>query len=100
MTNLALDQSALGLALNAAFVNSYVSKLGGTPTLMLTVSLDKRSDWVNGILENGRYAHFSIDQDGAIENFSGTLPKFRKCKAADDAAVATKLNAWIAKVSA
>ena len=96
MLNFTTDQSALGLALNTAYVSSYVSKLG-VPSLMLTVSLDPRSSWANGILQNSRYAHFMIDEDGTIENFSGSLPRFRKCKAADAAAVAAKINAWIAK---
>lgn len=96
MLNFDIDQAAINRNLNATYVSSYVSRLG-PPTLMLTVSLDPRSAWVNGILENSRYAHFMIDQDGTIEHFSGSLPKFRKTKAADAAAVVTKINAWIAK---
>ena len=96
MNIITADQSALGLAISAPYVTSYVSRLGA-PALMLTVSLDPRSTWVNGILQNSRYANFMIDEDGTIEHFSGSLPKFRKCKAADAAAVAAKINAWIAK---
>lgn len=94
--NFSADQAAINQGISAAYVSSYVSRLGA-PSLMLTVSLDPRSSWVNGILENSRYAHFMIDVDGTIEHFSGSLPKFRKCRAADAAAIVAKINAWIAK---
>jgi hypothetical protein len=94
--NFADDKIALGLALNTAYSASYISSLG-RPALMLTVSLDPRSAWSNGILENSRYARFSIDSDGTIEHFSGSLPKFRKCKVADIETAAAKINAWAAK---
>jgi len=94
------EQTHFGLTVNAPYVTSRVSYLGGEVTLMVTVSLDKRSDWVNGILENSRYAKFSIESDGTIEHFSGSLPKFRKCKVVDlDSAVA-KLNTWVRKIAA
>lgn len=92
------DAASISLQLNAPFVVSHVSRLG-TPTVMLTVSASKRSEWVNGILENSRYARFSISADGVIENFSGTLPKFRKCTAKSAADVAHKLNVYLSKVT-
>jgi len=93
------DAPFIGLHLNAGYVATQVSRLG-TPSIMLVVSLDQRSDWANGILENSRYAKISIDADGTIEHFSGTLPKFRKCKAKDATAAVIKLNAWLAKATA
>jgi hypothetical protein len=94
------DEPFIGLNLKAAYVASHTCRLGGEPTVMLTVSLDARSTWPNGILQNSRYAKFSIDQDGTVEHFCGSLPKFRKVKAKDAEALVAKLNAWIAKVSA
>lgn len=93
------EQTALGLLVAAPYVTSKVGRLGGQH-LLVTVALDKRSDWANGILENSRYAKFLIDPDGTVENFSGSLPKFRKCKVADVDTLAAKINAWIAKVPA
>lgn len=93
------EQTALGLLVAAPYVTSKVGRLGGQH-LFVTVALDKRSDWANGILENSRYAKFLIDPDGTVENFSGSLPKFRKCKVADVDALAAKINAWIAKIAA
>ena len=92
------DAAFIGLQLNAPFVATQVSRLG-TPTIMMVVSASKRSEWVNGILENSRYARFSISADGVIENFSGTLPKFRKCTAKSAADVAHKLNVYLSKVT-
>ena len=93
------DPELIGLAIKAPYVSSYISRLGGEPSLMLTVSLDKRSDWCNGILQNSRYAHFMASPDGTVEHFSGSLPKFRKCRVADDDSLAAKINKWIAKVT-
>jgi hypothetical protein len=93
------DREHIGLNITAPFVSSYISTLGGTPSLMLTVSLDKRSDWINNIMENSRYAHFMVSPDGTVEHFSGSLPKFRKCHVADDDGLIAKINQWIAKVS-
>jgi len=100
MLNFTLDEAAISLHLNSAFTSAYISRLGGAPALMLTVSLDARSAWVNGILENSRYAKLMISEDGVIENFSGSLPKMRKARAADAEGVVAKINAWLARVSA
>lgn len=48
----------------------------------ILVSFDDRKDWVNWILENSRYARFSLSQDGILEKFSGR-GKFRKTKLKD-----------------
>lgn len=94
------EQTAFGLLVNAPYVTSRTSRFGGSVCLAVTVSLDKRSDWANGILENSRYAKFFIEADGTIEHFSGSLPKFRKCKVADIDGAAAKINTWIAKITA
>ena len=37
------------------------------PTIIGKISLDKKSDWPNGILENSRWALVSIDANGTID---------------------------------
>lgn len=96
-----IDNVKFDLQINAPFVQHYLSTLGGfaNRSLMMTISIDPRTDWENGILQNSRYAHFSIDANGVVENFSGSLPKFRKCTVDSADKLVAKLNAWIAKVS-
>ena len=87
--------------LNAPYVSVSLSTLGGqeNSALMLTISLDPKEAWANGILQNSRYAHFSIDSaDNKVELFSGgyKLNKFRKTapiKSILDAA--EKIQKWI-----
>jgi hypothetical protein len=47
-------------------------------SIMLTVSLDKKEEWPNEILENSRYARFRVENNGTVENFSGNLPHITK----------------------
>lgn len=51
-----------------------LSTLGGADyaTIMVTLSLDARETWSNGIFENSRYMHISIDtKELRLEHFSG-----------------------------
>lgn len=92
------ELNALGKVLKrkikAPLVYGSISTLGGAhrATLMLTVVLDEKDDWPNGIMENARYHRYSIDNEG-IENFSGAGRPFMrkgKFKSFDD--VARKIN--------
>jgi hypothetical protein len=77
------------------YINCYVSTLGGQdrPTIMLTVSLDKKENWANGILQNSKYANFHIDYMGKVEYFSGRLTnKVRKFNAKNIDNLIKKLN--------
>lgn len=88
--------------LKAPWVEVSLSSIGGTANarVMVRLSLDPKEAWTNGILQNSRYAMFSIARDGAIELFSGVRePKFRKTKAKTQADALAKLNAWIAKAT-
>jgi len=79
------------------YVSGYVSTLGGKhrPTIMLTVSLQSKDQWKNGILENSAYAHISIDHNGVMEMFSGCIvPKLRKSQIKSTEEVLTKLHKW------
>ncbi len=64
-----------GLKNKIPYVSAQVSTLGGKhrPSVMLTVSLDPKETWTNGILENSRYGKIDIRHDGRVELFSGTL---------------------------
>jgi hypothetical protein len=87
--------------IDAPFANAKKSTLGGKDrvTVLAVISLDPRSEWSNGILENSRYARFHIDNDGVIEMFSGGwrgMPKkFRKSVAKDAKDVVRLLNRWV-----
>ena len=81
-----------------------LSTLGGVhqSSLMILICLDKRETWSNKIMENSRYARFTI---GSIENKlelfvrgSRSLPKFRLAKVKDMADLTNKLQGWIDKV--
>lgn len=64
----------------APYVSAQASTLGGPEhvSILVTISTDARDTWENGILENSNYGKYHIDNDGTIEHFSGSLPKFRK----------------------
>jgi hypothetical protein len=71
--------------------------LGGEDraSLHVLVVLDEKSTWANDIMENARYARFSV-RDGRIELFSGMrFPKFRSSKIKDIAHAASRINEWI-----
>jgi len=59
-----------------------ISTLGGNDyvALLLSISLNKKENWQNGIFENSLYYHFIIDNNGEVENFSKNyqLKKIRK----------------------
>ena len=86
--------------IQAPFVNAYVSTLGGylNASIMIVVSLDNKSSWTNGILENSHYCRFSIDRNGTIEQFhkSYKIPlKFRKSKALSLKMAIAKINQYL-----
>jgi hypothetical protein len=58
----------------APYARVDLSTLGGAErsAIMITISLDARETWSNGILQNSRYMHMSIDtKDLRLEHFSG-----------------------------
>lgn len=71
---------ALKIGINAPFVNSYSSTLGGDKniSILLTVALDPKESWENNILENSTYGKYHISNDGTVEYFSGPLRIRRK----------------------
>jgi hypothetical protein len=76
------------------------SNLGGIPSIFLHLSLDSKSDWINGIFYNSRYAIFTIHSDMKLEQISRhcSLPKHRKCKIDSIQAITDKVHKWAASV--
>ncbi len=109
--NLIFDSSSVERArkqikgqLQAPFVNVSVSNLGGTPAIMIALSLDEKNEWTNGIFENSRYTRFMLEPEtnkSNLEQFSlhyELKPKFRKSKVKSIDAAINKINTWINKV--
>jgi hypothetical protein len=87
--------------IKAPYVSAYKSTLGGADrvSVMLTISLDKKDDWENGILQNSNYGNFSIDNDGVIEHFSGSMkPYMRKTRFKNPDEVVQKINQYLGTV--
>lgn len=70
------------------------STLGGIEnvSIFVTISLDPRHAWANGILENSRYARIHVHNDGTVEQISGYQLKLRKFTAKNMAQVIDKIN--------
>ena len=85
----------------APYVTVTVSMLGGTEraSIMITLSLDDKKDWTNGILQNSRYMYFSLSRTGVLEQFnrSGAFrdKKFRKTKAVSVEDAINKINKYL-----
>jgi len=79
--------------IKAPFVNVYKSTLGGVErtSILITVSLDPRESWVNGILENSRYFKMHYSYDGILEYISGSV-KFRKTRPKNVEDAIAKIN--------
>ena len=89
--------------IKAPYVGARVSTLGGQhrPAVMMTVSLDDKSDWTNGILHNSRYMMFDIAHDGVIDQHAlgPNIPKkFRKSRFKTSDEVIKKINLYIKQV--
>jgi len=88
--------------IRAPYVRSQVSTLGGirNASALITVSLDNKSDWNYGILQNSRYFMIHIHQDGSMELFSKqyTLPKMRKTRVKSIAEAVDKINSYIESI--
>jgi len=86
--------------IHAGFVNAYISTLGGPvyTSIMLTVVVEPKQDWVHGILQNMTYFQFSIGINGTVENFRSALkPAMRKFQAKNIDEIIAKINQYISK---
>jgi hypothetical protein len=63
----------------------------------ISISLDQRDTWINGIFENSRHSKFMFSCDtGKLEQLtSWKVNKFRKATIKNDEDVVRKLLAWI-----
>jgi hypothetical protein len=77
------------------------SNLGGIPSIFLHVSLDDRSEWINGIFYNSRYSIFAIHSDMKLDQISRhcSLPKHRKCKIDSIQGITAKVQKWASSSS-
>jgi hypothetical protein len=88
------------VSLKAPYVSARFSNLGGFSkgAILICISLDAKDTWINKILENSRYAHFSIEYDGTIENFtSSKCSHMRKSKYKTVEEAILKIQKWIDK---
>ena len=86
--------------INAPFVTfSNIDLTGDGGTVFISVSLDHKNTWVNGIFMNSRFLKLKI-ADGKLScvSKSGRLPTFRKCNASCPEETVSKLNKYIDKV--
>jgi len=87
------------LNLNIPHVHIIVSTLGGVnrPSILITISFDHMTTWINSILENSRYGKFHASHDGKLEFFSGYKfdKKFRKSKFKTPDDILKKIRKWI-----
>ena len=89
--------------IKAPHVRVSKSTLGGPQhvAVMITFSLDPKSEWKNGIFENSRYAHLSLENTGELEMFTMSGFGYKKAKALRKTRVKTpeevvkKINTWI-----
>lgn len=90
--------------INVPWKRTDVSTLGGVEnvSILVTVSLDKKETWHNGILQNSRWAMFHIQNTGKIESNYGSadFKGFRASTAKTFAHVCLKLNMAILKALA
>jgi len=88
--------------IQAPFVKAYKSTLGGiqNTAIMITISLDPKESWSNGILQNSRYSMFHYSNNGELEQHSRqyNLPKFRKARVKSPPDAVAKINAYINSV--
>ena len=105
---LAYDKLVAGAAevkqkINAPLVSAQISTLGGKEraAMLITVALDPKSEWKNGILENSRYIILDLSHTGSLSLVTqgyGVSPKFRKVRVKDVGEAIKRINMWIAKV--
>lgn len=94
--------TAIHDGVDAPFVKAYKSTLGGEHrvSVLVSISLDPRSEWKNGIYENSRYLKLHILNSGEIELIStyGLAKKFRKTRFKDIGEVVPKINKYLGDV--
>jgi len=88
--------------IHAPYVSVNISTLGGLEraSILISLSLDPKEKWINGIYHNSRYLQFNLERDGELECFSGSRHsqglKFRKTRVKSVQAAIDKINSYLA----
>ena len=84
----------INLTLRFPYVHVHTSTLGGDKNvaIFVTISSTPKQFWINGILQNSKYAKFRIDNNGSVEKFTGHQLKFRKFTAKSIGQIVEKIN--------
>ena len=98
-TAIAVVNSGAFGGITCPYVQETEITLEGEATTFVSVSLEARHSWPNGIYENSHYLRFVL-RDGSVQCIgkSHKLPTFRKAKAATAEQVVEKINRYLAKV--
>ncbi len=87
--------------IKAPYVNAYFSTLGGEDrvSILLTISMEEKSEWSNGILENSKYSKFHLHKNGTVEQITRSHKlrenKFRKIKVKTQQQIIDKINNYL-----
>jgi len=98
------DEVGIELKKRFPMFQSVISTLGGEDkaAIMVTFSLDHKSTWPNGYIENARYYRISIDHTPTmfeVENFVCVRGfKMRSFKISESTKVIEKLNQFYDKI--
>jgi len=89
--------------IDAPEVSASIATLGGKerPSVILSVSLNPKNEWPNGIYMNSMYSKFYITYDGIIEQFAKNYKikkKFRKSRFKNTDDVIKKINKYIKEI--
>lgn len=89
--------------IEAPVVSVQKSVLGGPQNvaILISISLDPKNTWENGIFHNSRYMMFHISNDGVVvqHNRAHTIPeKFRKVRVQSIGDAVAKINKYISTV--
>jgi len=101
--------SELKSGVKAPYVNVSLGQIGSPDRVYITVGLQPKEKWKNGIFQNSTYFQMHISSDGSMEVFSSNLTvksknpmlaydripvKFRKTKAKSTEDAIAKINAF------
>jgi len=87
----------------APYVNVGVSTLGGInrASAIIKVSLNRKEEWMHGILQNSKYFMMNLERNGTLDQFAKSYEiskKFRKTKVKDMTDAVRKIMAYINQV--
>jgi len=87
--------------INAPYVSTQISRLGGPENvaIMMTISLDSKMMWHNGILQNSRYMMYHISSNGVIDQHNKSYlvkDRFRKVRVKSVTDAIDRINQYTA----